>query len=97
MSAGPGLTSKNERKLQRHQGNLSSKIEEAHALVRSLVEIKIEQEEEITEWPEDQEETLERYEESLGSWRSGYCYLNKRKCNLNQSKDDSLLNGWPEQ
>ena len=26
------------------------------------------------------------------SWRSGYCYLNKRECNLNQSKYDSLLN-----
>ena len=31
------LTSKNERKLQRHQANLSAKIEEAHALVTSLV------------------------------------------------------------
>ena len=63
------LTSKNERKLQRHQTNLSAKIEEAHALVTSLVEIKIEQglkEEEITEWSADQEETLELYEESLG-------------------------------
>ena len=24
------------------------------------------------------------------SWRSGYCYLNKGKCNVNQSKDDSF-------
>ena len=60
------LTSKNARKLQRYQTNLSAKIEEAHALVTSLVESQIEQgldEEKITEWSEDQEETLE---ESLG-------------------------------
>ena len=25
------------------------------------------------------------------SWLSGYCYLNKRECNLNQSKDDSFV------
>ena len=25
------------------------------------------------------------------SWRSGYCYLNKGECNLNQSKDDSFV------
>ena len=24
------------------------------------------------------------------TWRSGYCYLNKGECNLNQSKDDSF-------
>ena len=24
-------------------------------------------------------------------WRSGYCYLNKGECNLNQSKDDSFV------
>ena len=63
------LTSKNEKKLQRHQANLSAKIEEAHTLVTSLGEIEIEQgleDEEITEWSEDQEETLEHYEESLG-------------------------------
>ena len=23
------------------------------------------------------------------TWRSGYCYLNKGECNVNQSKDDS--------
>ena len=31
---------------------------------------------------------------SLGvelAWRSGYCYLNKGECNLNQSKDDSFV------
>ena len=63
------LTSKNERKLQRHRANLRAKIEEAHALVTSSVKIKIEQgleEDEITEWSEDQEETLKHYEESLG-------------------------------
>ena len=25
------------------------------------------------------------------TWRSGYCYLNKAECNLNQSKDDSFV------
>ena len=25
------------------------------------------------------------------SWWSGYCYLNKGECNLNQSKDDSFV------
>ena len=25
------------------------------------------------------------------SWRSGYCYLNKGECNLNQSKDDCFV------
>ena len=25
------------------------------------------------------------------SWRSGYCHLNKGECDLNQSKDDSLV------
>ena len=25
------------------------------------------------------------------AWRSGYCYLNKGECNLNQSKDDSFV------
>ena len=25
------------------------------------------------------------------SWRSGYCYLNKGECNLNQSKHDSFV------
>ena len=36
----------------------------------------------------------------ISSWRSGYCYLNKGECNLNQSKDDSFVervaknNGW---
>ena len=25
------------------------------------------------------------------SWRSGYCYLKKRECDLNQSKDDCFL------
>ena len=25
------------------------------------------------------------------TWRSGYCYLNKGECNLNQSKDDSFV------
>ena len=24
------------------------------------------------------------------AWRSGYCYLKKGKCNLNQSTDDSF-------
>ena len=76
------LTSKNERKLQRHQANLSAKIEEAHALVTSLVEIKIEQgleEEEITEWSEDQEETLERYEEPLGLVESELIEIEREK------------------
>ena len=27
----------------------------------------------------------------LVTWRSGYCYLNKGECNLNQSKDDSFV------
>ena len=27
----------------------------------------------------------------LCTWRSGYCYLNKGECNLNQSKDDSFV------
>ena len=32
-------------------------------------------------------------EHALGplSWRSGYCYLNKRQCKLNQSKDCSFV------
>ena len=25
------------------------------------------------------------------TWRSGYCYLNKGECNLNQSKDDAFV------
>ena len=29
------------------------------------------------------------------TWQSGYCRLNKGECNLNQSKDDFLLNRWP--
>ena len=28
---------------------------------------------------------------STCTWRSGYCYLNKGECNLNQSKDDSFV------
>ena len=27
----------------------------------------------------------------LYTWRSGYCYLNKGDCNLNQSKDDPFV------
>ena len=27
----------------------------------------------------------------VDTWRSGYCYLNKAECNLNQSKDDSFV------
>ena len=27
----------------------------------------------------------------LLTWPSGYCYLNKGECNLNQSKDDSFV------
>ena len=27
----------------------------------------------------------------LGTWWSGYCYLNKGECDLNQSKDDSFV------
>ena len=76
------LTSKNERKLQRHRANLSAKIEEAHALVTSLVKIKIEQgleEEEITVWSEDQEGTLERYEESLGLVESELIEIEREK------------------
>ena len=26
-----------------------------------------------------------------GTWRSGYCYLNKGECDLNQSKDNSFV------
>ena len=76
------LTSKTERKLQRHQANLSAKIEEAHALVTNLVKIKIKQgleEEEITQWSEDQEETLERYEESLGLVESELIGIEREK------------------
>ena len=29
--------------------------------------------------------------DTLGSWRSGYSYLNKGERNLNQSKDDSFV------
>ena len=28
---------------------------------------------------------------SEGPWLSGYCYLNKGECNLNQSKDHSFV------
>ena len=28
---------------------------------------------------------------SIGTWRSGYCYLNKREYGLNQSEDDSFV------
>ena len=76
------LTSKNERKLQRHQANLGAKIEETHALVISLVEIKIEQgleEEEITEWSEDQEEILECYEEPPGLVESELIEIKREK------------------
>ena len=31
------------------------------------------------------------YSRSEKTWRSGYCYLNKGECNLNQSKDDSFV------
>ena len=27
----------------------------------------------------------------FGSWQSGYSYLNKGECDLNQSKDDSFV------
>ena len=28
---------------------------------------------------------------SVGTWQSGYCYLSKEECNLNQAKDDSFV------
>ena len=30
-------------------------------------------------------------ESGIAGRRSGYCYLNKGECNLNQSKDDSFV------
>ena len=36
-------------------------------------------------------DTLDLYRLGKPAWQSGYCYLNKGECNLNQSKDNSFV------
>ena len=60
--------SKNERKWQRHQSNLETKLNDTHALITSIVELKIAkniEEEVINEWSKEQESALEHFEHML--------------------------------
>ena len=62
------IESKNERKWQRHQSNLETKINDTHALITSIVELKIAEdieEEVINEWSKEQESALEHFEHML--------------------------------
>ena len=62
------IESKNERKWQRHQSNLETKLNDTHALITSIVELKIAEnieEEVINEWSKEQESALEHFEHML--------------------------------
>ena len=67
------IDSKNERKWQRHQINLETKLNDAHKLITNIVELKIAEnieEEEINEWSKRQETLLERFENELDKFNN---------------------------
>ena len=62
------IDSKNERKWQRHQINLETKLNDAHKLITNIAELKIAEniEEEMNEWSKRQETLLGRFENKAG-------------------------------
>ena len=67
------IDSKNERKWQRHNINLETKLNDAHKLITNIVELKIAEnieEEEINEWSKRQETLLERFENQLDKFNN---------------------------